>query len=327
MLGQPDEAVTAGTRALDIAERLGDLKLRIVATTCIEQAHYVRGDHERVVELAAGNLAALPADWVNESFGRFAPASIYDRVSLVRSLAELGRFDEAVRYGVEAIRLAEAARHPYSVGMAHWTVGSLHLAKGDWVEARLRIEHGITGLRTAREVLTLPRAVASAAWVLAQLGEVSAGLSRLREGEQLLDDLTARDIVGNGAVCYHALGWASLLLGRLDEAWRLGNRAVESSPRQPGHAAHALHLLGEIATHPDRLDADSGEAYYLRATALAEPRGMRPLIAHCHLGLGRLHRRRDRREQANAHLVMATTMYGDMGMSSWLGQAELELKR
>ena len=49
---------------------------------------------------------------------------------------------------------------------------------------------------------------------------------------------------------------------------------------------------------------------------------MRPLIAHCHLGLGRLHRRLNRREQACEHLATATSMYGDMDMSFWLGQAE-----
>ncbi len=48
----------------------------------------------------------------------------------------------------------------------------------------------------------------------------------------------------------------------------------------------ALHLLGDIATHADRFDAESGELDYRAALALAEPRGMRPLVAHCHLGLG-----------------------------------------
>ena len=53
-----------GTRALEIAGRLGDLRLRILTTTYLEQAHYHRGEYERVVELATDNLAALPADSV-----------------------------------------------------------------------------------------------------------------------------------------------------------------------------------------------------------------------------------------------------------------------
>ncbi len=49
---------------------------------------------------------------------------------------------------------------------------------------------------------------------------------------------------------------------------------------------------------------------------------MRPLIAHCHLGLGRLYRRTGKREQAREYLMIATTMYREMEMRFWLEQAE-----
>jgi tetratricopeptide (TPR) repeat protein len=172
----------------------------------------------------------------------------------------------------------------------------------------------------------LPLAVASSAWVLAQLGEAREALDRLRECEQLIERLAAREIVITRAWAYHDLGRACLLLGRLDEARRLGDRAVESSPRQPGVAAHALHLLGDIATHPERFDAEHGEAHYRQALALAEPRGMRPLVAHCHLGLAKLYRRTGKREQAQEHLTTATTMYREMDMRFWLEQAEAQMK-
>jgi len=40
--------------------------------------------------------------------------------------------------------------------------------------------------------------------------------------------------------------------------------------------------------------------------------GMRPLVAHCHLGLGKLYRRKGKRDQAQEHLTTATTMYREM---------------
>ncbi len=125
---------------------------------------------------------------------------------------------------------------------------------------------------------------------------------------------------------YHALGRTCLLLGRLDEARRLVDRAIEFSAGDQGSTAHSLHLLGDIATHPDRFDAESGEAHYRNALALAEPRGMRPLVAHCHLGLGKLYERMGKRQEAQEHLTTATTMYRDMGMTYWLEQAEKEMK-
>ena len=38
-------------------------------------------------------------------------------------------------------------------------------------------------------------------------------------------------------------------------------------------------------------------------------------FAHCHLGLGKLYHRTDKREQAREHLATATTMYRETGMT------------
>jgi len=53
---------------------------------------------------------------------------------------------------------------------------------------------------------------------------------------------------------------------------------------------------------------------------------MRPLVAHCHLGLGKLYRHAGQREQAREHLTTAMTMYREMDMTYWLEQAEAEMK-
>ena len=89
-------------------------------------------------------------------------------------------------------------------------------------------------------------------------------------------------------------GGGQSVLGRLDQTRSLGERAVTYSSFRGGIAAHALHLLGEIASHPDRFDTERG------ALALAEPRGMRPLVAHGRFGLWKLYRRTGKLEQARA---------------------------
>ena len=70
------------THAAAIAERLGDLELRILTTSVVGGLHYQRAEFEQAVELANGNLAALPADWVYKVFG-FAAAVTADRKSVV----------------------------------------------------------------------------------------------------------------------------------------------------------------------------------------------------------------------------------------------------
>ena len=52
---------------------------------------------------------------------------------------------------------------------------------------------------------------------------------------------------------------------------------------------------------------------------------MRPLVAHCHLGLGTLNRRTGDTANPKEHLTAATTMYCEMGMGFWLEKAEAEL--
>ena len=49
---------------------------------------------------------------------------------------------------------------------------------------------------------------------------------------------------------------------------------------------------------------------------------MRPLVAHRHLGLGKLYQRTDRREAAGEHLTTATALYREMDMRFWLERAE-----
>jgi hypothetical protein len=54
---------------------------------------------------------------------------------------------------------------------------------------------------------------------------------------------------------------------------------------------------------------------------------MRPLVAHCHLGLGRLYAQTSRGEQARTALSTAIDLYRAMDMTFWLPQAEATLAR
>ena len=52
---------------------------------------------------------------------------------------------------------------------------------------------------------------------------------------------------------------------------------------------------------------------------------MRPLVAHCHLGLGTLYQKLGRGDEAHAELAIAAKMYRAMEMTSWLEKAETVL--
>jgi hypothetical protein len=88
-----------------------------------------------------------------------------------------------------------------------------------------------------------------------------------------------------------------------------------------------LRLLGEIAVQADRPDVARAEAHYCEALALATELGMRPLVAHCHLGLGTLYRKVGRGDAARAELTSAAELYRAMEMPFWLQRAEVALSQ
>ena len=96
------------------------------------------------------------------------------------------------------------------------------------------------------------------------------------------------------------LSEAYLLAGREADARAAAQRALglARQHKERGHEAYTLLLLGEIASREDPLDIGKAEDHYRQALTLAEELGMRPLIAHCHVGLGKLYRRRGNRQQA-----------------------------
>jgi len=128
----------------------------------------------------------------------------------------------------------------------------------------------------------------------------------------------------------HRVAWLSevwRLAGHGEEAWQHAHQALDLARQHKERAneALALHQLGTVQAHADPLDTVQAEAYYQQALALAEELGMRPLVAHCHHGLGRLYHQTGRAEQARTALSAAITLYRAMDMTLWLPQAEAAL--
>jgi tetratricopeptide (TPR) repeat protein len=123
------------------------------------------------------------------------------------------------------------------------------------------------------------------------------------------------------------LSEAYLRLGRLDEAFAVAVRGLEfcRMHAQQGEQAWALRLLGEIHAHRHPPEPELADASYREAMVLAEALGMRPLQAHCHRGLGRLHAKTGQRKKACAALSIAIDLYRAMDMTFWLPQTEAAL--
>jgi tetratricopeptide (TPR) repeat protein len=139
---------------------------------------------------------------------------------------------------------------------------------------------------------------------------------------QALEQTNATETVFQG-LCRLSLGEAQAAAGHLEEAQATAERALADAcaHQERGHQAYALRLLGEIAAGREPSHVAEAETHYRQALALVDELGMRPLQAHCHLGLGRLFGHVGRREEACVALSTAIALYRSMDMTFWLPQA------
>ena len=260
---------------------------------------------------------------MRERFGVPYLPSVFSRIWLVWCLAELGAFDEGMVVGQEAIQIAETIEQPWDLLAAYRGVGLLSLGKGKIQEAIASFEQCL-GLCQAWDISGWLAIIAS------QLGYTYALSGRMNEALPLLEQAIGQ--APSKRSVYHSrllgyLGEAYLLDGRPDDALPLAVSALEISisRHERGFQAYALRLVGEVAAQHKPPNLDEAEAHYHQAFALAEELGMRPLLAHCHLGLGTLYATAGQQEQARAELFTAIVLYRAMGMTFWLPQAEAAL--
>jgi tetratricopeptide (TPR) repeat protein len=323
--GEHEQAVRACERAIAMARTLDDYGLEVVTTNFLGLAYCCLGNYPKAVEVLRFNLVPLDSPVVRERFGAIGLPFANSRNLLALTLAELGNFVEAIARYTEAIQIAEAVGHPFTVIMMYRGMGHLHLTRGDLHQATLALEHALEICRRVDSPL-LFHAVSST------LGYAYAHSGRSAEAISLLEEAVERPVLTatqeGQSLRTIRLSEAYLLAGREANAGAAAQRALglARQHKERGCEAYTLRLLGEIAAREDHLDIGKAENHYRQALVLAKELGMRPLIAHCHVGLGKLYRRSGDLRLAKEHLSGGVGMMREMEMELWLEKAEAELR-
>jgi len=320
--GENDRAVNPGERALAIATELGDFALQVMVHDRLARAYHGLGNYRRAIDLSNRSLQLLEDKPVGERFGLTGVASVVTRIGLISPLAELGEFPEGIVRGQEAVRIADMVRQPFSLVASYSFLSDLYLNKGDIKKALPLLERSLYVCQDAHVSIFSSQ-------VKASLGYAYVHSGRIADGLPLLEQAVERPTMGRFYTLQISwLGEAYLLAGRREEAQKVASRALSLTrdKKERGHEAYASRMLGEIASHGDSPDVVKAEDHYRQALALAKELQMRPLVAHCHGGLGKLYRRAGNLQQAKEHLTTATAMMREMEMGLWLEEAEAELK-
>ena len=148
------------------------------------------------------------------------------RLWLVRCLAELGAFPEAIAHADEAVRIAEAVDHPNSLIVAYLGVGFLALRQRDLSRAIAALERGLDLCRVYNILFWFPETASALGCAYACAGRVAEAILLLDQAEQ---SGTAIGAIGGQSLRVGDGGEANLLAGRIQEAVQLAGRALDLS--------------------------------------------------------------------------------------------------
>jgi class 3 adenylate cyclase/tetratricopeptide (TPR) repeat protein len=306
-----------------IGASLRDVPLQVAGKYYRVWLGALSGDYRGTERLCRTIMDALPGDLSRKRFGLVAYPAVVARAFLARVLAELGVFDEGREHGEEAVRLAEAVDHPFSLIWACLNLGRLEALRGEFMRAITLLERAVTLSQEWNIAYLIPIALAALGDVYVRSGRVDEGVSWL---QQALAGYASAGIGYLRSMSMAQLGEAHLLAGRLEQAWDFGTRALVLAREcgERGHEAWVHRLLGETASRRCP-DVAAAEVHYASSKALAVELGMRPLLAHCHFGLCKLHGQTGHR-RATEDLTAVLSLFHEMGMRFWFEQAEAEMQ-
>jgi tetratricopeptide (TPR) repeat protein len=323
--GDQARAMEAGQRALAIAETLEDFALQVVTNTHMGVVYGTLGEYRRAVEVLRRNVESLAGPGVRERFGMAGLPAVLSGGFLAWYLAELGEFTEAMARADEALKIAESVDDPYSLAFACNMLGIAFFLKGLPEPAIPVLERAVDLCRSMSFRILFPPAAAYLGAAYALAGRSSEAIPLLEQAVEAAISVKRKD---RYSIFLSRLGEVHLEAGRPDRATEPAGHALQVAREQGerGHEAYALRLLAEIASRAAIPEVNNAEAFYHEAMALAAQLGMRPLVAHCRLGLGKLYERTGKRHEAREHLTAAAAMYRAMDMR-FLAQTEAELSR
>jgi class 3 adenylate cyclase/tetratricopeptide (TPR) repeat protein len=318
-MGDNVRALEFAQRGLALAETVGAVDLLVSTRMNLGLLYRVMGDYRRGATVLAQTVELLRGDLARERFGRLLYPAVTARLYLTTCLSALGEFRQAISTAEEGLRIAEALQQPGSLLIAHMSRCEPLLQQGRFHDAVPRLERAMA--------LYTPDLIAWYPMTAGALGFAYAMTGRLADALQLLEqaaERTRRVDRRRETQWLAYLSEAYLRAGRQDDAHAVTERllALGRERGERGTEARGRHLCGEIAMQGEPPHAEAAEAHYQKALALAEDLGMRPLQAHGHLGLGTLHAKTGRREQARTELSAAIALYHAMDMTFWLPQAE-----
>jgi DNA-binding SARP family transcriptional activator len=310
-----DRGFGLAAEALATAERLGESTLETRAAMAIGIVRTSRGEHPAAIADFERVLRAAGDDPLTSETIGLGLCHVGGRAWKALALAELGRFEEALALGHDALARADAARHVFSMARSRLGLGRIHLLRGD-LEPAIASLVASDDLVARYEIGFIQRGCA----VMLASARVQAGLAAAADVAWPRPRTSAVLVVAESEALLAARRWEPALAAAGDAL------AIARAGGERGVEAWALMLLGEAHAGGAGVTSPARPAYE-EALAIATALGLRPLEAHCRRGLGRLLAQSVEPVAAADQLVAALALYEDMGMAWWIEPTRAALHR
>jgi class 3 adenylate cyclase/predicted ATPase len=295
---------------LDLAQRQNDPALLLGAHYALGQSLYQAGAFaparthlEQGITLDDFQRHATPHTtpwWNTQNLG------VRCRARVARVLWDLGYPDQAVQRCQEALAMARALAHPYSLGEALLESAQLHRRRREWQTVQAHAE-AILALATEHGFAApVAQGTFHRGMALAEQGQGAEGLAQMRQG------LAALGATGRGSgmpARLAQLAAAHGQVGQVDEGLHLLAEAltVVDTTRERRDEAELHRLHGELLLRQPVPDPPQAEACFQQALDVARRQEARSLELRAAMSLSRLWQQQGK--QAEAHELLAR-IYG-----------------
>jgi predicted ATPase len=215
----------------------------------------------------------------------------------------LGYPDRALRHSEEALSLARAVEHPFSLCVAHDMAGfRLHLLRGEIAQARWHLERAASLAEEGRFPMFQAYAKIYSGWMQAEQGQAGAGIAQMREG---LVDLEETGTKLFNALTLSLLADACARAGKVAEGLRLNDQALAWVERtgERFYEAELHRLRGDLLVQEGGADEAEVEACYQQALEVARGQQARSLELRAAMALARLWQGQGRATEARELLA------------------------
>jgi len=324
--GRHKEAIRLCEQGLSLAESAGDFSVHITTMFHLGVPLLYTGTYERQVRLHREVAQKLSGAAVFERHGLAGLPSVLARSFLSWGLAELGKFEEAEMWCQQGIEIADQGKNLFSSTWAYACFGLVYLLHG-------KIDPAIKHLEQALDLCREVDVLSAFSFIAASLGHAHMLLGRPDDILPILEEAIKPQKVKFSAVpsIYPLTALAEVYRskGQIERAILNAEEALSISRRKGEHGfgAWALYYMAKIQSGETPEQMQQAIQLYGKAIERARDLGMRPLLAHCHLGLGQLYLKKGRSKEAHSELSVALDLYRSIDMSFWVPQVESALAK